>query len=71
MDGLVECGFIILGGPLADELRVVHVVDADSEDDVRSTLARDPWHGSHLRLDTVKRWTLRLDGRVAPTDAAT
>ena len=28
MDGLVDSGFIILGGPLADEYRVVHAVEA-------------------------------------------
>jgi hypothetical protein len=63
MDGLVHAGFIILGGPLADEHRVVHVVEAQSEDDVRATLARDPWSGSHLRVDTIDPWTIRLDGR--------
>jgi hypothetical protein len=30
---------------------------------VRSTLARDPWSGTHLRVDAVDRWTIRLDGR--------
>ena len=42
MDGLVQDGFIVLGGPLSDEHRVVHAVEAASEDDVRVTLARDP-----------------------------
>lgn len=63
MDGLVADGFVVLGGPLADEHRVVLAVEAASEDDVRSTLARDPWHGSHLVVDSVDRWTIRLDGR--------
>ena len=31
MDGLVDAGFIVLGGPFADECRVVHVVEAESE----------------------------------------
>lgn len=63
MDELVGSGFIVLGGPLADEHRVVHVVAAESEDDVRSTYARDPWSESHLRLDTIEPWTIRLDAR--------
>jgi uncharacterized protein YciI len=63
MDGLVASGFVVLGGPLADEHRVVLVVDAESEDAVRKTLARDPWYQTHLRIDTVDRWTIRLDGR--------
>jgi hypothetical protein len=63
MDGLVDDGFIVLGGPLADEHRVVHVVEAESEGAVRDTLARDPWSDTHLVVDTVDPWTLRLDGR--------
>lgn len=63
MDGLVEAGFVVLGGPLADEHRVVLAVEAGSEDEVRATLARDPWHGSHLVVDAVEPWTIRLDGR--------
>jgi len=63
MDDLVDDGFIVLGGPLADEHRVVHVVEAQSEEAVRATLARDPWSGSHLVVDVVDRWTIRLDGR--------
>jgi uncharacterized protein YciI len=65
MDGLVEQGFVVLGGPLSDEFRVVQVVEAESEDEVRSTLARDPWSGSHLVVAAVEPWTLRLDARRA------
>lgn len=63
MDALVDAGFIVLGGPLADEQRVVLVVEAESEREVRTTLARDPWSETHLRLETIDRWTIRLDGR--------
>ena len=31
----------------------------------RATLARDPWSETHLRIDTIDRWTIRLDGRRA------
>jgi uncharacterized protein YciI len=65
MDELVDAGFIVLGGPLGDEHRVVHVVEAESEDAVRSTVARDPWIGTHLQIDTIDPWTIRLDGRLA------
>jgi uncharacterized protein YciI len=65
MDGLVDTGFVVLGGPLADEERVVLAVEAESESAVRDTLARDPWHESHLRVETIDRWTVRLDGRRA------
>lgn len=63
MDGLVESGFVVLGGPLADEHRVVLAVEAGSEEEVRTTLARDPWDQTHLMIDSVDRWTIRLDGR--------
>jgi uncharacterized protein YciI len=63
MDGLVDEGFIVLGGPLHDEERVVHVIEADSEQAVRDTLARDPWSKSHLVIDAIDPWTLRLDSR--------
>src|SRR3954470_6080413 len=53
MDALVEAGFVVLGGPLADEQRVVLAVEAGSEAAVRATLADDPWSGSHLVVDAV------------------
>jgi uncharacterized protein YciI len=65
MDGLVDAGFIVLGGPLDDEQRVAHVVEAESVQDVRATLARDPWSETHLVLETIDPWTIRLDGRRA------
>jgi uncharacterized protein YciI len=63
MEGLVDDGFIVLGGPLSDEFRVVHVVEAESEDAVRATFARDPWSETHLRVAAVEPWTIRLDAR--------
>ena len=43
MDDLVERGFVVLGGPVGNERRVAHAVEASSSDDIRATLARDPW----------------------------
>ncbi|HXV33409.1 MAG TPA: hypothetical protein VD769_05310 [Gaiellaceae bacterium] len=63
MDGLVDDGFVVLGGPLADEFRVVHAVEAGSEEEVRAALAHDPWSGSHLVVESIDPWTIRLDGR--------
>jgi uncharacterized protein YciI len=63
MDALVDEGFLVLGGPLADEERVAHAVEAESEAAIRATLARDPWSETHLVLDTIDPWTIRLDGR--------
>lgn len=63
MDDLVDQGFVVLGGPLADEHRVVLAIEAESEDTIRATLARDPWDGTHLEIDSIDRWTIRLDSR--------
>ena len=63
MDDLVERGVVVLGGPLADEHRVVLVIEAESESGVHETLSMDPWSGSHLVVDSVDGWTIRLDGR--------
>ena len=63
MDALVDSGFIVLGGPLADDGRVALAVEAASEDAVRATLARDPWSETHLRVDRIDPWTIRLDAR--------
>ena len=63
MDALAEEGFIVLGGPLGDEVRVVHAIEADSEAAIRARLAEDPWSGSHLVIESIEPWTIRLDGR--------
>jgi len=73
MNGLVDNGFIVLGGPLGDEHRVVHAVEAESEEEVRATFACDPWSETHVRLERVEPWTIVLDARearLAPPAAA-
>jgi uncharacterized protein YciI len=63
MDALVDKGSVVLGGPLADGRRVVLVMEAASDAEVRAVLAEDPWSDSHLVIDHVDAWTIRLDGR--------
>jgi uncharacterized protein YciI len=63
MDDLVDRGFIVLGGPLEDEVRTVHAVEAESPEAIREVLARDPWSESHLLVEAIDEWTIRLDGR--------
>lgn len=60
MDGLVDDGFIVLGGVLADEVRTAHAIEAGSEEEIRERLAQDPWSGSHLVVDSIDGWTIRL-----------
>jgi uncharacterized protein YciI len=64
MDKLVEDGFIVLGGTLPNR-RTAHAVEAESEEAVRATWARDPWSGSHLLIESIEPWLIRLDGRSA------
>ena len=63
MDGLVEKRFLVLGGPLEDEVRTAHAVEASSKEEVREVFASDPWSGSHLLVDSIDEWTIRLDVR--------
>lgn len=63
MDALVDDGFLVLGGPLDDEVRTAHAVEAASEEQIRATLARDPWSQTHLLIESIDEWTIRLDGR--------
>jgi len=62
MDALVEDGHIVLGGTLPNG-RTAHAFQAESEDEVRAIWSRDPWHESHLILESVEPWVIRLDSR--------
>lgn len=66
MDGLVDTGFIILGGPLEGGRDTLHIVQAESEDAIRARLAEDPWaRNGMLSPASIERWTVLLDGRDA------
>jgi uncharacterized protein YciI len=63
MDGLVDDGFILLGGPLDGDRETLHVVSATSEDEIRARFAEDSWaRNGMLRVQRVERWTILLDG---------
>jgi uncharacterized protein YciI len=64
MDGLVEDGFIILGGPVGDGEQALHVIEAADESEIEARLARDPWSSAGLlRISAIERWALWLDSR--------
>jgi uncharacterized protein YciI len=67
MDGLVDDGFVILGGPAGEgdpPEETLHAVEAADEDEVRACLAADPWaRAGLLRIGSIERWMLWLDGR--------
>ncbi|HSD77812.1 MAG TPA: hypothetical protein VLA98_10415 [Solirubrobacteraceae bacterium] len=52
-----------LSGGLPPAPRRARAVEAESREAVRAVLASDPWSGTHLRIDAIERWTIRLDGR--------
>ena len=64
MDQLVDEGFIVLGGPLADGERVLMAVDAENEREIESRFAADPWRPMGLLATaTIEPWEILLDGR--------
>jgi uncharacterized protein YciI len=62
MEGLVEDGHIVLGGTLPNGA-TGHAFQAESEEEVHAIWARDPWYESHLILESVEPWEIRLDSR--------
>lgn len=61
MDDLATDRFVMLGGPLGDENKILLVVDAADENEIRSTLADDPWSKSGaLEVESIQLWTVLL-----------
>jgi hypothetical protein len=63
MNGLVDAGFAVLGGPVGEIEgdRAVVAVKAGSETEVRDRLAADPWAGGVLSIQSVRPWTIWLE----------
>ena len=65
MNGLADDGFILFGGPLAGtetgRVRVLLIVNAESETEIHRRLADDPWVATgQLRLVSTEPWRLLL-----------
>jgi hypothetical protein len=68
MDGLVDDGFVILGGPVDDGEQTLHVVEAADGSEIKARFAGDPWASAGLlRIGTIERWALWLDSRSGNT----
>jgi uncharacterized protein YciI len=64
MDGLVDDGFLILGGPVGEGEQTLHAIEAAGEDEIRARLARDPWaRAGLLTIAEIEPWALWLDSR--------
>ena len=74
MDKLLAEGFVVLGGPIGDGEKVMLVVEAADEKEVRRRLGPDPWAPMGvLVIGSTQPWTIWLDSRPwtpAAADAA-
>ena len=62
MDGLVEDGFVVMGGPIGDGEGedTLQVVEAASEEAVRERINDDPWGEDMLVTKSVEPWQVWL-----------
>ena len=65
MDGLVDDGLIVLGGPLGDgQQGALLLAEAPGEGEIAARLGEDPWAAMGLlHVGTVQPWALWLDSR--------
>jgi uncharacterized protein YciI len=61
MDALADEGFIVLGGPLGDDNRAMHVVDAGGAREIEARFAGDPWGDDMLEIASIEPWTILLE----------
>jgi uncharacterized protein YciI len=71
MDALTEEGIVVLGGPVGegDGEDVLLVVDVESEAEIRSRLADDPWVDDLLTIKSVEPWSVWLRAPGAASDS--
>jgi uncharacterized protein YciI len=67
MNSLADDGFLRFAGPVDgtehDRIRVLLVVEADDETEVRNRLELDPWSRScHLEVASVEAWNVIVGG---------
>ena len=61
MDALAEEGLVVLGGPLGDGSTFLLIISAESEQEIETRLADDPWTPMDLlRIARVDRWEILL-----------
>jgi uncharacterized protein YciI len=66
MDRLVEEGFILLAGPLEGDRETLWIVEAESKEEIRERMAKDPWAANGmLRPVRIEQWNVVLDSREA------
>jgi uncharacterized protein YciI len=68
MDALAVRGFVLFAGPLAGtehgRLRVLLIVEAETENEIHRRLADDPWTISErLRITSIEPWNIFVGAR--------
>ncbi len=72
MDALADAGFVLFGGPLAGSaagrVRVLLIVDAESEAEIHRRLTDDPWASTEqLRTVSIEPWKLLVGAERLPS----
>ena len=75
MNELAAEGFVLFGGPLAgtdqERVRVLLIVDADSEATIHRQLAHDPWMpAQQLVTHSIEAWMILVGELPPPTPRA-
>lgn len=66
MDGLVEDGLVLLGGPVGDGQQALLAMQAAGAAEIQARFAADPWVVHDLlRIGLIQPWSIWLDGRRA------
>ena len=61
MDGLVDNGFVLLGGPIVGTRDVCLGVRANDAAEIEAQPTQDPWRHQGLLVDvSIQLWTIRL-----------
>lgn len=75
MNALADDGFVLFAGPLAGtergRLRVLLIVDAESEAEIERRLSDDPWTASkQLVIESAESWNVFVGAERLPSAAA-
>jgi uncharacterized protein YciI len=61
MDAFVDDGFIILGGPLDGEEKILLILNAENKQAIEARFGDDPWISMGVRRITkIERWEILL-----------
>ena len=69
MDAIFEEDWLLLVGPLEDTRYTLWVVEAASEEEIRSRMGEDPWSANGmLRPVSIERWNIVMDRLPKPNN---